>query len=157
MALRVSFMPYLPLTLGVSIPTYAESKILHHISHAHSTHILLAVPVRQKILDAAIGIDLHSAQVVISVNETSLLSEFLSEGIAQVVSGIGGDQEHGFAGFGKLDGERARGRGLTHTTFATDEDPAEGFLVDDRLERGIHVEIVTLDHGGGRHGDVCGA
>lgn len=51
--------------------------------------------------------------------------------------GIGGDEEHGAAHLGQLDGQRAGGGGLPDSSLPTDEDPAEGLLVEDGLERGL--------------------
>lgn len=111
--------------------THAECQVLHHITHSHSSHGVfpLAISVSQKILDAPVGIDLHGAKVVIAVNETSFFSKFLTKSIAQVVRGVGRDQQDRFAGFGELDGQRAGGGGFTHTTFASHENPAKSVLV----------------------------
>ena len=135
---------------------YRECEILHHVAHtAQGCHGLLgALPaLGQEILDAAVGVDLHGAQVGEAVDQACILAEFLVEGVAEVVCGVGGDEEDGFAVFGELDGERARGCGLADTALAADEDPAQRLLVEDGLERRLH-EVLVVEHCRGGHGDV---
>ena len=73
------------------ISTYAERKILHHVSHAQSCHGIFALTISgsEQILDASIGVDLHRAQVRVAIDQAGLLSELLTESVAQVVCGIG--------------------------------------------------------------------
>jgi len=75
-------------------------------------------------LDAAVWIDLHGAQVVKALDQARILSELLVEGIAQIVCGVGRDEEDGFAVLGQLDGERTRCCRLAYTALAADEYPA---------------------------------
>jgi hypothetical protein len=133
--------------------TYAECQILHHAPH--TTHLLhrffhAFATASQQVLDAPVGVDLHGAQVREALNQAGLLPELLVEGIAEVVGWVRGDEEHGLAVLGHLDGERAGGCGLSYATFAAHENPAEGFLVEEGLEGG--GEVICVD--GGRHG--CG-
>lgn len=135
--------------------TYSKSKILHHATHAaaHGIHIILLALTDQKVLHAAVGINLHGAEVVKAVDEAGLLAEFLRKGIRQVVRGVGRDEQHRAADLGELDGERARGGGLADTALAADKDPAEGALVKKRLQR--RLESVVGGDDGGRHGYWC--
>lgn len=109
----------------------------------------MALAIGQEILDATVGVDLHGTKVGVAINQASLLSELLSKSITQVVRGVGRDEENGFADFGELDGEGARGGGFTHTSFASDEDPAESILIQNRLERGLHIKIIIVNNGRG--------
>jgi hypothetical protein len=45
----------------------------------------------------------------------------------------------GFSHFGQLDRKRAGHGGLAHAAFAAAEDPLQRFLVDDVLQRRLHV------------------
>ena len=130
---------------------YTESQILHHIPNTQTSHgvITLLLPIGQQILQTPIGVNLHSTEVVESIDKPGLLAKLLSKGITQVVRGIGRDEQNGLAGFGELDRERARSCRLSDATFTTDEYPAEGFLVEERLESGLHVEVVGLHDSGG--------
>lgn len=109
---------------------YCESQILHHASHSRRrSFTLLCLP--HQLLYATIRIDFHSTEVREAIDETGFLAEFLGEGIGEIVGGVGGDEEDGAADFGELDCEGAGGCGLSYASFAADEDPAEGFLVED--------------------------
>lgn len=68
--------------------------------------------------------------------------------------GIGGDEEDGFADFGELDCEGAGGCCFAYASFAADEDPAEGVLVEEGLEGGVHGIEGGVEGGGGGHGDI---
>jgi hypothetical protein len=70
----------------------------------------------------------------------------LVEGIGQVVRGIGADEQDGAADLGQLDGQGARGGRLADAALAADEDPAEGALVEERLEG--RLEGVGVEDGG---------
>jgi hypothetical protein len=99
------------------------------------------------VLDAAAGVDLHSAEVVEAVDQARVLAELLVEGVAEVVGGVGGYQEDRLAMFGHLDGKGARGCSLADASLAADKDPSQRLLVEDVLERRLHgVEVVG--HGG---------
>lgn len=135
---------------------YRESQVLHHVAHASQRrHGLLGAlaALRQQVLDAAVRVNLHSAQVVEAVNLARILAKLLVEGIAQIVCGVSGDQEDVLAVLGELNGERARRGRLAHTTLAADEYPAQRLLVDNGLERGLHdfvvVEHSSVGHDGG--------
>ena len=66
---------------------------------------------------------------------------------------VGGDEQHGLAVAGDLDGERAGGGRLADAAFAADEDPAERALGDDRFEAGREGRVgVGVDEGGVGHG-----
>lgn len=103
-------------------------------------------------MDTPVRVYFHRAQVREALDEPRFFSEFLGEGIAEVVCGVGGDEEDGLAVAGELNGEGAGGGGFTDTAFAADEDPAEGFLVDYGLEGWGQVVGVWVDVGG--HGGV---
>ena len=47
---------------------------------------------------------------------------------------VGGDEQDGLAHAGELDGEGTGGGGFADAAFAADEDPAEGFLLEDGVE-----------------------
>jgi hypothetical protein len=64
--------------------------------------------------------------------------------------GIGRDEQNRSTDFRKLDGEGAGRGGLSYPSFAADKDPAERFLVEDRLESGLELIIVGVDYSG-RH------
>ena len=135
--------------------TYRKREILHHAPHpAHIPRASVPLALTcQEILDAAVGVDLHSAQVVEAVDETGLLAKLLAEGVAKVVGRVGRDEQHGASHLGQLDGERARGGCLAHAALAADKDPAQRPLVEDGLERRLHgIRVVGVDDSG-RH---CG-
>ena len=48
--------------------------------------------------------------------------------------GVRGYDENGLADFGELDGDGGAARGFAHAPLAANEDPAEGFLVEDVLK-----------------------
>lgn len=138
--------------------TYSKGKILHHASNspAHGIQILSVLALAsQQVLHAAIGIDLHGAEVVEAVDQAGLLAKLLVEGIGQVVGGVGTDEQDGAAHFGELDGEGARRGGFADTTFAANEDPAERALVEERLQR--RLESVFVDDEGHGCGALCRA
>lgn len=65
--------------------------------------------------------------------------------------GVGADEQDGAADLGQLDGQGARGRGLADASLAADEDPAEGALVEERLEGRLEgVFVDDCGHGLGR-------
>ena len=135
--------------MGVGGVRYRESQILHHVAHASQRrHGLLGAfaALCQQILDAAVRIDLHGAQVVEAVDLARIFTKLLVEGIAQVVCRVSRDQKDVLAVLGELNGERARRGRLAHTALAADEYPAQRLLVDDGLERGLHDFVVG--HGG---------
>lgn len=65
---------------------------------------------------------------------------------------IGRDEEDGAAHFGELDGEGTRGGSLSDSSFAANEDPAEGALVEDGLEGWLEDVLVCVDDSVG-HGE----
>ncbi|RUP46624.1 hypothetical protein BC936DRAFT_146713 [Jimgerdemannia flammicorona] len=67
----------------------------------------------------------HRIQIRETVDEGGLLTEFLAEGIRQVVGRVGGDEEDGVANLCHLGGKRAGGGCLADAAFATDEDPVQ--------------------------------
>lgn len=95
-----------------------------------------------------IRIDLHSAQVGEAINQSGLLTELLAESIAKIMGRVCGNEENGLADTGELDGEGAGSGSLADTTFAADEDPAEGLLVDYGFESWGEVFRVGVDCGG---------
>ena len=137
------------------VKTYRKRQILHHA--AHTTHIastLILALASQEVLDAAVGVNLHSAQVGEAIDQTRLLAEFLAEGIAEVVGGVGRDEQDRTADLGQLDSQRARGGRFADTALAADKDPAQRALVENRLEGGLQVVVVGVDDCG-RHDDGC--
>ena len=132
--------------------TYTEGEILHHSTDPETTHSLIRLisTTGKQVLHATVGIDFHGTQILKSVDKSSFLAEFLPEGIAQIMRGVGRDKENGLADFRKLNGERAGRRRLSNTAFSSDENPAERLLVEQALERRLHD--VVCDHSG-RH--VC--
>lgn len=58
---------------------------------------------------------------------------------------VGGDEENGAAHFGELDGEGAGGGGLSDSSLAANEDPAEGTLVQNGLEGWLEDVLVCVD------------
>jgi hypothetical protein len=58
-------------------------------------------------LYAAVGVDLHGAEVVEAVDESRILAELLVERVREVVRGVGRDEEDRFAVLCELDGEGA--------------------------------------------------
>lgn len=136
-------------THGLVNTRNAESHILEHVADAAQTlHCLLSIVTasRDQVLDGAVGIDLHGCKVVDTRDGSGVLAELDTKGIAEVVGGVGGDEEDGFTGAGHLDGERARGGGLADTALAADEDPFERLLVEDGLQR--RRERFFVCHGG---------
>lgn len=77
-----------------------------------------------------IRIDLHGAQVGEPINQSRLFPELLAKSITQVVGRVCGNEENGFPDTGELDGKGAGGGSFANTTFAADEDPTKGLLVD---------------------------
>lgn len=131
--------------------TYRKRQILHHAAHTtHITGALVLALAGQQVLNAAVGVDLHSAQVFEAIDQTRLLAELLAEGIAKVVGGVGRDEQDRTADLGQLDSQTARCCRLTDTALAADEDPAQRALVENRLEGGLQVVVVGVDDCG-RH------
>lgn len=138
---------------AVTKTTHTERQILHHTPHATQPGHRLLRPLTaflQQVLNAPIRIDLHGTQIGEALDQTRLFAKLLTEGIAQVVRGVGGDQQHGFAHARHLDGQRAGGGGFADAAFAADEDPAEGALVEKALKGGFEGVGVGVDMGG-RH------
>jgi hypothetical protein len=123
---------------------------LHHVAHAtktrHGLLSLLAASI-EHISDRTVRVNLHSAQIVETIDQTGVLSELLVEGIGQVVGRIGRDEEDVLAVLCELDGQRTRSGCLSDTTLAADKDPAQRLLVEDVLQRGSHL-VVCVDKGG---------
>lgn len=134
--------------------TYRECQILHHAPHApHARSRGLSVlSLAHQLLDAAIWVDLHGAQVGEAIDEPGLLSELLREGVGQVVRRVGGDEQHGAAHSSELNGQRAGCRRLPYAPLAADEDPAQRLLVEDRLQCWLEGVQVGVDDGGGHDG-----
>ena len=91
-------------------PTYAKRHVLHDTAHTtQSRHRLLGLipALLQQVLNAAIRIDLHGAQIGVPVYQPRLFAKLLAEGVGQVVGRIGADQQYRFANLGHLDRERA--------------------------------------------------
>lgn len=137
--------------------TDCKGKILHHAAHAaHVGGVGGVALAGEQVLYAAVGVDLHGAEVVEALDEARLLAELLAKGVAEVVGGVGRDEQHGAAHLGQLDGQTARRRRLADAALAADKDPPQRPLVEDGLERGLHgVGVVGVDEGGGGHG-CCG-
>jgi len=101
--------------------THAEGQILHHAAHAaEALHALLGVVAARgdEVLDAAVGINLHGAEVGVAVDEAGVLAELLVEGVAEVVRRVGGDEQDRLARLGELDGEGAGGGRLADAALA---------------------------------------
>ena len=79
----------------------------------------------------------HGVEVGESADEGGEFGEALLEGVAEVVCGVGGDDEHGLADGGEEDGEDGATGGLADAALAPDEDPLEGVLVEEVLHRGL--------------------
>lgn len=77
----------------------------------------------------SIRIDLHGAQICEAVNQSRFFAELLAESITEVVRGVCGDKEDGFADTGELNGEGAGSGGLAYTAFAADKNPTEALLL----------------------------
>lgn len=71
----------------------------------------------------------HGVEVGESADEGGELGEALLEGVAEVVRGVGGDDEYRLADPGEEDGEDGAAGGLADAALAADEDPLEGLLV----------------------------
>jgi hypothetical protein len=71
------------------------------------------------------------------------------------MGGIGRNKKDRAPDLCKLNGERARGSGLSNTTLSTNKDPAEAALVKEGLEGGLEGVLGGDDGGGhfGRSGD----
>lgn len=129
--------------------THSKGKVLHHTTHA-TTELVQGIVASvgalagHEVLDAAVGVNLHGAEVVKAVNEAGLLAKLLVKGVRQVVRGVGRDEQHRAAHLGQLDGEGARRCRLAHTTLAADKDPSQRLLVQDRLER--RLQTVGVEH-----------
>lgn len=138
--------------------THTKRQILHHPPHAPQPgHRLLRplAPLLQKVLNTPIRINLHGAQIGKPVDQARLFAEFLAEGIAQVVRGVGGDQQHGFAHARELDGQRAGRGGFADAALAADEDPAQAALLEQGFQAGFEgVGVVGVDVGGAHFGGL---
>jgi hypothetical protein len=95
----------------------------------------------------------HGVEVGESADEGRELGEALLEGIAEVVGGVGGDDEHGLAGGGEEDGEDGAAGGLADAALAADEDPLEGVLVEEVPHRGLR-RVAGVHHHRGRHAPI---
>lgn len=60
--------------------------------------------------------------------------------------GVGGDDEHGRADPGEEDGEDGAAGSLADAALPADEDPPEGLLVEDGLQRGLEGVVVGGYH-----------
>jgi hypothetical protein len=133
--------------------TNTVGKVLHHLADAAELAELAkvgagAAAASDDVLDAAAGVDLHCAEIVEAVNQASVLAELLIEGVAEVVGGIGGDEEDGLAVLGHLDGKGARRCSLADASFAANKDPPQRLLVQNVLESRLHgLEPVGHDCG----------
>ena len=67
----------------------------------------------------------HSKKVAEATHKRGFLSEFLPEGVAEVVGGVGGDDEDVGADFGQQDGQGAAASRLAHTTLTCDRKQSE--------------------------------
>lgn len=92
----------------------------------------------------------HGVEVGESADEGGELGEALLEGVAEVVRGVGGDDEHGLADPGEEDGEDGAAGGLADAALAADEDPLEGLLVQEVPHRGLR-RVAGVHHRRGRH------
>ena len=109
----------------------------------------LGLGVLKLLRDLGRGVDLHGKEVVEAGHKGGLGGELLAEGVGEVVRGVRGDEEDGLAVLGELGSEGAARGGLTDTTLATDEDPAEGLGVDDVLQGGVHNLVSHVGEGAG--------
>lgn len=115
-------------THGLVNTRNAEGHILEHVADAaKALHCFLCIVAtsRNQVLDRAVGVDLHGGQVLDARHRASVLAELDTEGIAEVVCRVGGDEEDRLAGLSHLDCQGARGGGFAYTTLAADEDPFE--------------------------------
>lgn len=77
----------------------------------------------------------HGVQIVEAINESGGFGESLLEGVAEIVGGVGGDDEDRGSNPSEEDGEDWAARGLSHAAFPTDEDPLESLLIQHVLYR----------------------
>jgi hypothetical protein len=95
----------------------------------------------------------HGVEVGESADECGELGEALLEGVAEVVGGVGGDDEHRLANGGEEDGEDRAARGLPDAALAADEDPLEGVLLEEVPHRGLW-HVASVHRRRGRHAPI---
>ena len=88
----------------------------------------------------------HSIEIGEAINQSWGLCEALLESITEVVSRIGGDDEHRGANSGEKDGEDGAASGLANATFATNEDPFQSLLLHNVLQRSLW-QLMLIRHG----------
>jgi hypothetical protein len=97
----------------------------------------------------------HGVEVGESSDECGELGEALLEGVAEVVGGVGGDDENGLTGGGEEDGEDGAARGLPDAALAANEDPLEGVLLEEVPHRRLR-HVASVHHRRGRHAPIPG-
>lgn len=81
----------------------------------------------------------HRVQVVEALHQRRRLGEFLAEGVAEVVRGVGRNDQHALAARRQLHREAAAARRLADAALAAHEDPLERGLVRHILQRGLRL------------------
>lgn len=91
-----------------------------------------------------IKIAYHSVQVVNAIDGCGIFGDFLIEAVAEVVRGVGWNDQGFFTGLGLKSSETAAGGSFADTALATDEDPVESFLGEDVLECALETHFEKI-------------
>jgi hypothetical protein len=92
----LDLLQHLGETHGLVDTGDTEGHVLEHVAHTTETlHGLLRIVTasRDQVLDRAVGVDLHGGQVVDAGNRSGILAELDTEGVAEVVGRVGGDEQ----------------------------------------------------------------
>lgn len=76
----------------------------------------------------------HGVEIGETIDESGSLGEALLEGVAEIVSGVGGDDENGGSDLGEEDGEYGATGGFADAALAADEHPLQALLFQNVLD-----------------------
>ena len=83
----------------------------------------------------------HCVKVVNACDGGGLFGDFLVEAVTKIVGGVGGYNQHPAILPGKHCGQTATGGGFANTTFPTNKNPPQTFLLNDIFKSSFHLHF----------------